>query len=74
LGTELGSLLVPEIPEGFPSRLTDEELVAVLNEWIRAYGELYGDLTRQLTDLKLTLIGAGLQEQSRREFAASARS
>lgn len=39
---------MPEIPDGFPSKLTDEDLAAILNEWIRAYKELYGDPGRQL--------------------------
>lgn len=63
-----------EIPEGFPSRLTDEKLAAVLKRVDSGIQGLYGDLTRQLPELKLTLIGAGIQEQSRREVAASARS
>ena len=67
--TRLRWLQRMSIPEGFPARLSDDQLTATLDEWITGYSRLYGDVSPQLPELKLALINAGLQEQARRETA-----
>lgn len=57
------------IPDGFPAGLSDTQLAAIVDEWIAGYAKLYGDVGPQLPELKLALINAALQEQSRRETA-----
>jgi len=63
-----------EIPDGFPDRLTDGQLSEFVDEWIRNYTHLYGDPSAHLPELKLGFIRLALEEQTRREIAASARS
>lgn len=57
------------VPDGFPARMSDDDLANTVDEWISGYSRLYGDVGQQLPELKLALIGAALQEQSRRESA-----
>ena len=61
-----------ELPAGFPSKLSDDELDATIDKWITEYREIWP--TSKLPELSLALVNSGLQEQSRRQVAASARS
>jgi hypothetical protein len=63
---------VAELPEGFPSNLSDTELAEAIDEWIAEYRKTWP--TSKLPELSLAFVNSGLQEQSRREVAASARS
>jgi hypothetical protein len=63
---------VAELLEGFPSKLSDDDLAAVIDEWIAEYRSIWP--TSKLPELSLAFVTSGLQEQSRRELAASARS
>jgi hypothetical protein len=55
-----------EIPEGFPSRLTDDELSEFVDRWVRDYAEMYGDPSYHLPELKLAFMRMALEEQTRR--------
>jgi hypothetical protein len=63
---------VAELPAGFPSKLSDDDLAAAIDEWIAEYREIWP--TSKLPELSLAFVNSGLQEQSRREVAASAQS
>jgi hypothetical protein len=65
---------VAPVPEGFPFRLTDDELDAALHEMgnVGAWPG-YDDFNRILPELKSALLSAGLAERQRRDLAASAR-
>ena len=58
------------LPAGFPSRVSDEELSTTLDAMIEEIQGL-GDFRGHQPALKLALLQAGLQEQSRREAARS---
>ncbi len=61
-----------DLPAGFPSKLSDDELAATIDEWISEYRTIWP--TSKLPELSLALVNSGLQEQSRREVVASAKS
>jgi hypothetical protein len=64
---------VTAVPEGFPFRLTDEELEHVLDEMAEpANWPGFDDFRLLLPELKLALLASGLRERDRREGAASA--
>ena len=48
--------------------------ILFVDEWIGNYVHLYGDPSGHLPELKLAFIRLALEEQTRREIAASARS
>ena len=54
-----------EVPEGFPSHLSDDELVAVIEEWSAEYRTRYP--TSKLPELIVAFINTASQEQLRRE-------
>jgi hypothetical protein len=59
------------LPEGFPNRLSDEELDTAVAELTAAATKI--TRTRVLPELQLALVTAALSEQSRRELASSSR-
>jgi len=60
-----------ELPAGFPSNLSDDELAAAIDEWVAEYREIWPK--SKLPEPSLAFVNSGLREQSRREVAASAR-
>jgi hypothetical protein len=61
---------VAEIPVGFPSELSDDDLQEAIERWIDEYAGTYP--TTKLPELLVAFVNAALQERSRREVAASA--
>jgi len=59
------------IPEGFPARLTDDELVQAIEEWSEEYRTRYEKST--LPELIVAFINTASQEQLRREARAANR-
>jgi hypothetical protein len=55
-----------EIPDGFPSRLTDDELSEFVDRWVSLYTQMYGDPSAHLPELKLGFMRMALEEQTRR--------
>jgi hypothetical protein len=62
---------VAEVPAGFPSRLSDEELAASIESWIAEYRTVYPKST--LPELILAFVNTASQEQLRRQSNKAAR-
>jgi hypothetical protein len=62
---------VARIPEGFPARLTDDELTEAIEEWSSEYRTRYD--TSTLPELIVAFINTASQEQLRREARAANR-
>jgi len=60
---------VAEVPDGFPSRLTDEQLASSIEEWSAEYRHRWPEST--LPELVIAFINTASQEQLRREVAAA---
>lgn len=67
---------MPPVPQGYPFATSDADLKATLGGMMDpASWPGFDDFGRLLPELKLALLAAGIQEQARRESAAtSARS
>jgi hypothetical protein len=63
---------VADIPQGFPAKLSDDELADSIEEWFAEYRHRYSTTT--LPELLLGFVNAASQEQLRRQVAAAARS
>jgi hypothetical protein len=53
---------VADVPEGFPSRLSDDELAEAIEQWSVEYRTRYPN--SKLPELILAFINSALQEQS----------
>jgi hypothetical protein len=62
---------VAEVPAGFPTKLSDDELAGAIEKWIGEYRETYP--TSKLPELILAFVNTASQEQLRREASAAAR-
>jgi hypothetical protein len=62
---------VAEVPEGFPSRLSDDELVAAIANWMAEYRARFA--TTGLPELILAFVNTASQEQLRREANKAAK-
>jgi hypothetical protein len=60
---------VAEVPEGFPSRLTDEQLAESIEEWSAEYRHRWPQST--LPELVIAFINTASQEQLRRQMVAA---
>lgn len=58
-----------EVPDGFPSRLTDEQLAESIEEWTAEYKHRWPEST--LPQLVIAFINTASQEQLRRQMAAA---
>jgi hypothetical protein len=62
---------VAEVPAGFPTKLSDDQLAEVIEKWIAEYRETYP--MSKLPELILAFVNTASQEQLRRESSVAAR-
>jgi hypothetical protein len=63
-----------ELPGGFPSSLSDEELAGVVSQVVGNIQERFGrDVSPWLPELQLALLSVAISDQSRRQLVAGSR-
>jgi len=61
-----------EVPEGFPTRLTDKQLVESIGDWTQEYRHRWP--TSTLPELVIAFINTASQEQLRRQMVKATNS